>query len=352
MDDYDINSLIESKNEWCSRLVNIFTPPLIDGLKSIFNEAQALCVENDEESKYLMTFQNLLINIPKWSPAIIEKERERIITSSNCNYIEDLISCVHIIQLKALTATRVGIKQKKIDIEIPSVDNFIHKVYINIARKVYLSMYLFEIDIAPLQIQKNNRELELIIKEIILNTIRDNIPVEELLKAYLDETEETDVVVEEKRETVLDKDRLEQELAQHKETIEVNKSENVDKLGKVDESGEIGKEALDSDISASLAKINNELQNTENKIDHNVSVEKVLANLEKNNEFSHSENPMSATAINNTENNEKGENNENNENDENNTIKIDTEELNDNLEIMDLNSLAVEPDINLDVEEL
>ena len=123
MDDYNINTLIESKNEWCIRLVNMFTPFIISGFKSIFEEALCLCKENDEDSKYLMTFQNLLVNIPKWSQAIVEKEYQRIVETSNCSYIEDLISCVHIIQLKALTACRVGVKQKKIDIQIPSVNN-------------------------------------------------------------------------------------------------------------------------------------------------------------------------------------------------------------------------------------
>ena len=41
MDDYSISSLTESKNEWCVRLVNIFTPAVIVGLKSIFKEAEA-----------------------------------------------------------------------------------------------------------------------------------------------------------------------------------------------------------------------------------------------------------------------------------------------------------------------
>ena len=128
MDDYNVSSLIESKNEWCSRLVNIFTPCIIDGLKSIFNEALNLCKDNDQETKYLMTFQNFLSRVPKWNPSIIAVEKDRITNTSGCGYIEDLITCVHIIQLKALTCARVGLKQKKVDINVPSVDDFIHKI--------------------------------------------------------------------------------------------------------------------------------------------------------------------------------------------------------------------------------
>ena len=160
MDDFSISSLHESKNEWGSRLLTILTPLINEGLKSIFDEALKLCKENNELDKYLMTFQNLISRIPKWNTQIIETEKKRICDKSGCNYLEDLVTCVHIIQLKILTAMRVGQKQKKIDISIPKLDDFIHKTYVNVARKIYKNVYLFEVNIQPLQIQKNHRELE------------------------------------------------------------------------------------------------------------------------------------------------------------------------------------------------
>jgi hypothetical protein len=152
--------------------------------------------------KYLMTFQNFISRIPKWNATIIEVERKRICEKSGCNYLEDLVTCVHIIQLKILTTMRVGQKQKKIDVNVPKLDDFIHKAYINVARKIYKNVYLFEINISPLQIQKHNRELEIIVQECILNTLRESIPVEAILKAYMDETVEEDVVEEIKEEII------------------------------------------------------------------------------------------------------------------------------------------------------
>ena len=198
MDDFVISNLHESRNEWSARLVSIFTPLVIEGIKSIFNESWKLCLDNDEASKYLMTFQNLLARIPKWNSVIIEEERKRIIERSGCNYLEDLITCVHIIQLKVLTCIRVGNKQKKIDISIPKLDHFIHKVYINTARKLYMNVYLFEKNITPLQTQKNHRELETIVEQCILNAIRESIPTEAIIRAYMDETteQEEEVIIE------------------------------------------------------------------------------------------------------------------------------------------------------------
>ena len=235
MDDFVISNLQESKNEWCGRLVSILCPLVIEGIKSIFNEACKMCLDKDETSKYLMTFQNLLSHIPKWNSIIVEEERKRMIERSGCNYLEDLITCVHIIQLKVLTCIRVGNKQKKIDISIPKLDNFIHKLYSHVARKVYKNIYLFEINISKFQIQKNDRELELIIQECILTTIRESIPTEEIIRAYMDESveHEEEVTIEQLPEPILigdenedngqDKNNSEKEVGDEKEDIDSNK---------------------------------------------------------------------------------------------------------------------------------
>ena len=202
MDDFSISTLHESRNEWSARLITIMTPLMIEGFKTMFDESYQLCKENNEMDKYLMTFQNFVSRIPKWNPVLIENERKRIADKSGCGYLEDLVTCVHIIQLKILTAMRAGSKQKKIDINIPKLDDFIHKAYIHAARKVYKNVYLFESNIPPLQTQKNHRELEILIQESILNAIRESIPVETILRAYMEESVEEDVVEEIKEEII------------------------------------------------------------------------------------------------------------------------------------------------------
>jgi hypothetical protein len=194
-----------------------------------------MCVENDEANKYLMTFQNLLSRVPKWNNNIIEEERIRIIERSGCNYLEDLITCVHIIQLKVLTCIRVGNKQKKIDISVPKLDTFIHKIYINVARKVYANIYLFEKNVSPLQYQKTNRELENIIQECILISIRESIPTEAIIRAYMDENieHEEEVVIE----NITEEDPSIKEVTNAPETV--NSQDNTEPEVKIDTSGEM-----------------------------------------------------------------------------------------------------------------
>jgi hypothetical protein len=217
MDDFVLSNLNESRNEWCSRLVYIISPRIIEGIRSIFNESWKVSLDNKEVDKYLMTFQNFLCRVPKWNAAIIDEEKTRIVEKSGCNYLEDLITCVHVIQLKVLTCVRVGTRQKKIDISIPKLNDFLHKVYINVASKVYKNAYLFDKNASPLVQQKHNREFEIITEECILKTIRDSIPTEAIVRAYLDESveqEEEEIIIEDK---TADKEGQEEEVQVIKE---------------------------------------------------------------------------------------------------------------------------------------
>jgi len=228
-----MSTITNAKNEYSITLINILTPLIIDGIKSIFKEALELCIENEEKNKYLMTFQNFLTRVPKWNQNIIDDETERIKTTSNCSYLEDLITCVHISQLKILTSIRVANKQKKINIQIPKLNSFIHKIYISYARKLYSNIYLFDITVSSLQIQKNNRELEIMCKECILNTIRDSIPIEKILNSYIDEMHEDQEVITEviknDDENKNDKEiKTNVDISKNKETNENNnKDDNI-----------------------------------------------------------------------------------------------------------------------------
>ena len=240
MDDYNVNVLSEAKNEYCSRLLNIVTPLVIQGIQSIYKEACDLCAQNDEHSKYLMTFQNFLTRVPKWNTNIISEESERILKASECPYLEDLLTCVHITQLKVLTSIRVSQKQKKIDIDIPKLKDFIHKVYICFARKLYGNVYLFEKDILPLQYQKNMRECEVLCRESILIVIRDSIPVEKILRSYIDETVDEEIIEEiiEKNMTEKEGERLKEELEE--KAREKEEEEDEPKIKKLNEPASLG----------------------------------------------------------------------------------------------------------------
>lgn len=194
MDDFNLTTLNEARNEYCLELIGLLSHPIYQGIFSIYDDALEVCRQNNQEDKYLMTFQNLLARIPKWNNEIIGTETKRILQETKCAYLEDLVACVHVIMLKNLTAIRVGTKNKKVDVDIPKLEEFIHRVYIEVARRIYKNVYLFNKSVSGLERQKNVRECSKIIEESIVHVIRKNMPIEKIIRAYLDETSEEQTI--------------------------------------------------------------------------------------------------------------------------------------------------------------
>ncbi len=282
MDDYNLNVLSEAKNEYSSRLLNILTPLIIQGIKSIFNEAVDLCENNDEDEKYLMTFQNFLSRVPNWNSNIINEEKNRIITKSKCSYLEDLLTCVHITQVKILTSIRVSSQQKKIDIDIPKLGDFIHSAYINFARKLYKNIYLFEKDIMPLDYQKNMRECEILCRESILEVIRESMPIEHILRAYMDKTTHEEIIEETLEKQVTEDEAVDmlEEAKKNMEDKEETSDGNIKKVDKIDNDNEIVVEepTLVSNTDISNNETTNSLQ--EKSAEENTKNEETTKNEE------------------------------------------------------------------------
>ena len=144
MDDYNVPVLVDAKTEYTKQLIDILKPQLYEGIQSIYKDAYELCEENNDSDKVLMTFQNLLSHVPKWSQEIIDNEYNRIVEQSGCDWLEDLITAVFVSHTKILTAIRIGKKHKKINLKVPKIDHFIHKTYIQVARECWKSPFLFD----------------------------------------------------------------------------------------------------------------------------------------------------------------------------------------------------------------
>ncbi len=226
MDDNHIPTLKESQNEWSQRLMKVILPHVLEGVYGMYTEGKEICDKADEPEKYLMTFQNILSRVPKWNNEIVLKETARIVERSGCGYLEDLITCVHISHLKILSSIRTGKTPKKIEINVPKLPDFIHSVYINTSRQLYSNVYLFDPKISSLTIQKNKEKVKEMTRQCILDTIRDNIPIENLLRAYLDES--TDLLQEHKSKKEKEKEK-EKELRFSETAMAVNE-DNVESV--------------------------------------------------------------------------------------------------------------------------
>lgn len=197
MDEFAPETYGQSRSVFIDILGRYLTPQIIAGIRQIFEDTYEKCAALHEMANYLSAFQAALREIPRWNANTIEAECLRIKTQSQCSYMEDILSCVHILHIKLLTCIRVGNHQKKIDVSCPKLANFIHKVYISVARKIYANVYLFQ-KVSGMELQKHNRELEVIVQECITGVMLDSLPTETIIRAYLDEVveEEEEVFIE------------------------------------------------------------------------------------------------------------------------------------------------------------
>ncbi|CAB4576744.1 MAG: hypothetical protein F2563_03175 [Actinobacteria bacterium] len=194
MDDYSMPVLIDAKNEYMKQVCTHLYIPVYKGLLGIYKEAKDDAISRGEPAKTLVLFQEYLAGITKWAPGTIKEAHNYVVKDSGCDYLDDLLSAVFVAQAKILTSVRTTQKQKKINLVIPRLEVFIHKVYIECAREFWKSPYLFsDFSIAPIEQQRNLRECEKIVKESIQETIRKMLPVKNILKEYLGENiEEAD----------------------------------------------------------------------------------------------------------------------------------------------------------------
>ena len=178
--------LVDAKREYTNQLIQAIRPFLLSGVLSIYDEAFNVCQQNKETDLTMLTFQELLGEIPKWNHKLIMEESDRIVTDSKCDYLEDLLTAVFVCHTKILTTVRVTNKDRKVDLKIPCVENFVHQVYIEMAREFWKHPYLLNpLDVSKLEYQQNLKEAENIIHQCMESTIRRLLPVKDILKEYI-----------------------------------------------------------------------------------------------------------------------------------------------------------------------
>ena len=208
MDESNIPVLVDAKSEYTRQLIDILSGSLYSKIKQIYLESKNICIEESKNEEILMVFQNNLSNIPKWNQEIINSNYDEIKENSGCDYLEELLTAIIVCHTKVLTTIGAGSANKKINIIIPKIENFIHKTYIQLAREFWKNPYLLDDEISNCDYQRNIRECEKIICDTIHETIRKQLPVKHILKKYLGESyEETETSNEDITQKMSDKDK-------------------------------------------------------------------------------------------------------------------------------------------------
>jgi hypothetical protein len=188
-----INFFVETKQEYTTQLVNVLTPLIYEGLNSIY--AEALKVSNNADN-VLKVFQSFLRRIPKWSIEMIKQESDRIMNNSKSYaWLPDLVKATLKANMIVLTYSPNLKNINKIDPNFYKniqIQEFIHKVYIEVARELWNNPYLMYHLYPPIELKRNQRDTIGLIKESIKEAIRKLLPLKQILEIYLGEELEPD----------------------------------------------------------------------------------------------------------------------------------------------------------------
>lgn len=176
-----------AKNHLREHLGSLLVFPVSDGFWSIYDTSKELCKRNEQMDQILRTFQNMLTKIPDWHEDTLSKEVERIEKTSKCTYLDDLVMGVFLAYMKSFATLhyRGASSHVDIDFERPSMEKFIHQIYIHSARKLWQVAYLFKtVGVSNEQQARNRQEIEKIINECLEQVIRSFLPWQTIAKQF------------------------------------------------------------------------------------------------------------------------------------------------------------------------
>jgi len=205
----------EAKGEYTRQLCQYLSP----ALQKYFLDLLATAKEREADpKKHLVAFQTLLEGISEWNVDKVQRETQSLAMSTQCDYLEELLTAVFIAHTKVLSAIRLTNRQKKLQITIPKIEHFLHRTMTECARLLWTNAFLFAATGTPLERQKNMRQIEGLVVEGVQQGIRGMLPVKSILREYLGGNESEEEEEEEEEEKEEEKDDMLQEaepIAEH-----------------------------------------------------------------------------------------------------------------------------------------
>jgi len=225
---YYERNIVEIKTEYTNFLINIMAPLVYEGIKSMYDKSIEVDKETEqailqgtvnENPGVLKIFQHFLKNIQTLNSQLIEAEYIRIRDSSkHADIFEKLIRATFKSYIVLLTYNASDKECKLVNEKFHdkiNIKDFIHKVYVESAKNLFINPELFWHQYPTIEQQKNKREAILIIKEAIKEALIKVLPLNDIITEYLknDYVIETEGTKENKvRKLLIEEDRPDNDL--------------------------------------------------------------------------------------------------------------------------------------------
>jgi hypothetical protein len=175
-----------AKTHLRDRLASLIVPSISQGLWSIYESSKELCERNGQLDQTIRTFQNMLSKIPEWSENTLDTEIDRITKTTKCKYLDDLLMGVCIAYMKSFASLHYRGKSSQVSVEFerPSLNQFVHHMYIHSARKIWQIPYLFKtIGVSTEQQARNRQDIDTMVRQCMEQAIHEFLPWESITKS-------------------------------------------------------------------------------------------------------------------------------------------------------------------------
>jgi hypothetical protein len=167
----NVNVIVAAKEEYTKQLITILQPDIYEVIRNIFINSQR---NNIRRTLSYSNFQKELKNVPSWSNYTLEEYLQKI--NQKYPYLMDLITAIFVSHVKILACVRIKADDKSIKIKVPNLNNFLHKIVINVSEQVYYY---------PAVIDHDKDKFFSIISGSITDAISNQVPIEYILNEYL-----------------------------------------------------------------------------------------------------------------------------------------------------------------------
>lgn len=180
----DNNVLAVAQKEYMDQMNDVLLPFLITNFDEIYDRARI----DSKNKNTLLLFQQYLKDIKSWNQGILRERTDEI--ANSCAYFSDLLAAIIVGYVKILSSVRLKVDKQKIAIKLPKSDDFIFRMYEEVAKVLYKSPYWMAEDLSEDEKIDNMRP---IVSRCMEHVVKALVPVQTILEAYIGQKGKLDV---------------------------------------------------------------------------------------------------------------------------------------------------------------
>jgi hypothetical protein len=175
-----LRALLVNKKEYVAHFCDTVKEYIVEDFQTCYDEMRNQ--HGGRGGNILMSFQDALARIPQWNHEQIHGTYSSLCQRSGCSYLGELVKAILVCYVKiSVLAENKDPDNSRINLRIPSIENFMHKCYIAVARGLWKRPHLLYHNVRTLERQQNITEIEGIVTQAIRNTLRSFVPMEQLI---------------------------------------------------------------------------------------------------------------------------------------------------------------------------